>query len=74
MGKFKKTITEDDVLRHALKKSGGIAYNTTLSEGISVTVLAGNNIQRIQPDGKKITIGRISPNIKKSLPSKIRLK
>jgi hypothetical protein len=74
MHKQMKSNSESDLLRHALKVSGSDAYRTALSKGVAVTVLEGENIQRIQPDGKKITLGKINKVNRKVLPARIRVK
>jgi hypothetical protein len=74
MHKGIKLNSESDVLRHALKVSGEDAYRTALSKGVTVTVLEGEKIQRIQPDGKKTTVGKINKTNKRVLPERIRVK
>jgi hypothetical protein len=69
-----KLNSEAEILRHALKISGEDAYHAALNQGVAVTVLKGNKIQRIQPDGKKTTVGTISKASKKVLPARVRIK
>ena len=66
--------SEVDVLRHAIKMSGEDAYHAALSRGVTVTVLQGDKIQRVQPDGKKVTVGKVAKTNKKVLATRIRLK
>ena len=66
--------TDAEILRHAMKKSGDKAYRSTLKAGVSVTILKGNKIQRIDPDGKKVTICKIDLSDKISLPTRIIMK
>jgi len=66
--------TETDILRHAIKTSGENAYHSALKAGVSVTILHGNKIQRIDPDGKKVTISKIDLSKKKLLPTRIVMK
>ena len=74
MHKAIKLSSEANKLRHALKLSGEDAYHSALSQGVTVTVLHGDKIQRVQPDGKKVTVGKIVKSTNKVLPSRIRLK
>jgi len=74
MRKLVKVKSEAEVLRHAIKISGEDAYHTALNLGVTVTVLHGDKIQRVHPDGKKETVGKISKINKKVLPTRIRLK
>jgi hypothetical protein len=69
-----KVRSEVDVLRYAIKMSGEDAYRSALSHGVTVTVLQGDKIQRVQPDGKKVTVGKIAKTNNKVLPTRIRLK
>ncbi len=74
MRKTIKLISETDKLRHALKLFGEDAYHSALKQGVTVTVLQGDKIQRVQPDGKKVTVGNIVKSTNKVLPARIRLK
>jgi len=74
MKKILKVRSEAEVLRHAIKTSGENAYHAALNHGVTVTVLNGDKIQRVHPDGKKETVGKISKTNKKVLPTRIRLK
>ena len=74
MRKLAKLVSEADVLRHAIKISGEDAYHAALNRGVTVTVLHGDKIQRVHPDGKKETVGKIAKTNKKVLPTRIRLK
>jgi len=66
--------TDSEILRHAMKKSGNDAYQSALKAGISVTILKGNKIQRIEPSGKIVTISTIDLSNKRVLPNRIHLK
>lgn len=74
MPKLVKVVSEADVLRYAIKISGEDAYYEALNQGVTVTVLHGDKIQRVHPDGTKVTVGKIAKTNKKVLPTRIRLK
>jgi len=50
---------EQDIIIEGLRKYGSSAYDTTLANGIPATVLRGNNICRIEPNGKVSIIAKI---------------
>ena len=52
-------IAEEESLRAGIKKYGRDAYKTTLSKGIAATVLEGNKICKISPDGKKTVLAQV---------------
>ena len=43
---------EKNIIVGALKTSGHEAYEATLKSGVPVTVLKGNNVCRVESDGK----------------------
>jgi len=51
---------EKDVILKGLRKYGRRAYDTTLANGVSVTVLRGNNICRIEPNGEIDIVTRVA--------------
>lgn len=62
MMKTKTAIQKDekDVILKGLRKYGRRAYDTTLANGIPVTVLRGNNICRIEPNGDIDIVSRVT--------------
>jgi len=54
-----KRKSENELILNCIKSEGKNAYNQTLEEGIPVTVLRGNTICRIHPDGTKETLGEV---------------
>jgi hypothetical protein len=74
MSRISKSISEEDVIRKAIHLSGSNAYNDTLSKGVAVTVLQGNTIERIEPDGKRTVVRKITKASKKTTPARIKLK
>lgn len=67
-------LTEEDRIQHGLTKSGKNAYRSALSNGVAVTVLKGDEIQRVYPDGSKSVIKKISINNKKNSALRFRVK
>ncbi len=55
----RKTVNEDAQIINCIKADGRNAYNRTLQEGIPVTILRGNTICRIYPDGRKESVGEV---------------
>lgn len=45
-------VREQEVIIEGLRKYGSRAYNTTIANGIAVTVLKGKKICRIDPSGE----------------------
>lgn len=74
MRKIAKVLSEADVLRHAIKVSGEDAFHEALQHGVTVTVLQGDKIQQVHPDGNKVTVGKIAKRDNRVLPTRIRLK
>ena len=72
--KVKVHNDEKDVILKGLRKYGRNAYNNTLAKGISVTVLRGNNICRIEPNGDVDIVGRVSQSKFKVSQKTYRLK
>lgn len=70
---FKLTVEEERIFE-GLKKSGGAAYEKTLKNGITVTVLHGNEVRQIQPDGKTTVIKKLSFGSKKVVGAKFKVK
>lgn len=53
-----KSKDEKSVIIEGLRRLGRRAYNTARDEGFSVTVLRGNNVCRIEPDGSTVIISK----------------
>jgi hypothetical protein len=51
---------EEESIRTGIKKYGRDAYEVTLSNGIAATVLEGNKIYKISPDGKRSVLAKVS--------------
>lgn len=51
---------EEDLILKGLRKYGRKAYNETLANGVPVTVLRGNKICRIEPNGNTIVVAKVS--------------
>jgi len=52
-------LVEEDSLRTGIKKHGRDAFKNVLSKGITATVLEGNNICKVSPDGKNKIIAQV---------------
>jgi hypothetical protein len=52
-------IPEEESIRTGIKKYGRNAYEVTLSNGIAATVLEGNKIYKISPDGKRSVLAKV---------------
>lgn len=70
----KAAVNEENVIRHALDVAGGDAYCHALNKGVAVTVLQGNKIQRVYPNGEKVLVRTMEKSTKKVIPKSIRLK
>lgn len=57
--KTKVQKDEKDFILKGLRKYGRRAYDTTLANGVPVTVLRGNNICRIEPNGDIAIVARV---------------
>lgn len=55
----RKIVNEDTRIIDRIKTDGRKAYEETLRAGIPVTILRGNTICRIYPDGRKETLGEV---------------
>lgn len=51
---------EQLLIQEGLKKNGKNAYKTTLEKGVSVTVLIGNNLCQVDPEGEVKVLSRLS--------------
>jgi hypothetical protein len=65
---------EQDVIIEQLSKYGRKAYDTTLANGVSVTILKGNDVCRIDPNGDVSVVTRIKKAKVKVTESKFKLK
>ena len=61
---------EKDIILDGLRKYGRNAYNETLANGVPVTVLRGNKICRIEPNGSISIVGSV-PRTKFKVSQKI---
>lgn len=57
--KLKIHKTEQNIIIEGLRKYGRNAYDATLANGIPVTVLRGQNICRIEPNGNVSVIAKM---------------
>ncbi len=67
-------LTEEQIIRHAITKSGKNAYITALRKGVAVTVLNGNKIQRVHPNGIIEIIRSITKPNNRVASTRIKLK
>ena len=72
--KVKTPKTEQNIIIEGLRKYGRNAYNATLANGIPVTVLRGQNICRIEPNGNVSVIAKMEKITNKVLRKTFRLK
>lgn len=70
----KSVLKEENVIRHALDQEGGDAFKHALSEGVVVTILQDDIIQRVYPNGKKVDVRKMAKSDKRVLAKRIRLK
>jgi hypothetical protein len=70
---FKLTIEEERIIE-GLRKSGGAAYEKALKNGVTVTVLHGNEVRQIQPDGKSTVVKKLLIGSKKAVGVKFKVK
>ena len=61
---------EKDVILDGLRKYGRKAYDETLANGVPVTVLRGNKICRIEPNGNTSIVANV-PQTKFKVSQKI---
>ncbi|HEY3370676.1 MAG TPA: hypothetical protein VGK10_07505 [Prolixibacteraceae bacterium] len=66
--------TEREVIVDGLRKYGRKAYDETLANGIPVTVLRGNKICRIEPNGNTTIVAKVSQTKFKVSQKTFRLK
>jgi len=59
-GNVKVQRDEKDIILKGLRKYGRRAYDAALANGVSVTVLRGNNICRIEPNGEVAKVAKVS--------------
>ncbi len=69
-----KHISEEITIRRALDISGKRAYLSTLKKGVEVSVLEGDQIKKVSPDGTKVVVGHIKITRKSPIAHRIRLK
>jgi len=74
MGTMKSKVdiqkNEKDVILDGLRKYGRKAYDETLANGVPVTVLRGNKICRIEPNGNTSIVANV-PQTKFKVSQKI---
>lgn len=58
--KVEVSKNEKEVILDGLRKYGRKAYNETLANGVPVTVLRGNKICRIEPNGNTSIVASVS--------------
>ena len=58
--KRKPLGNEKEIIENGLRKNGRRAYDQTLANGISVTVLRGNKICKIEPNGNVSVISEVA--------------
>lgn len=54
-----KIKDEKDIIIEGLRKYGRKAYNVALANGVPVTILRGNKICRIDPNGSILVLGSV---------------
>ncbi len=57
--KRKPLGNEKEIIENSLRRNGRRAYDQTLAKGISVTVLRGNKICKIEPNGNISVIAKV---------------
>lgn len=68
----KEASAEEKLIREAIEKYGTNAYLDTLYSGTSTTVLKGDEIVRINPDGSSLVIAKLPK--KKEGESRVRIR
>lgn len=58
--KAKVQNDEKEIILKGLRKYGRRAYDTTLANGVPVTVLRGNKICRIEPNGEIAIVSKVA--------------
>jgi hypothetical protein len=72
---FKKEASaEEKLIQEAIEKYGANAYLDTLDSGSSTTVLKGDEIVRVNPDGSTLVIAKLPKNKKEESRLRIRVK
>ena len=66
--------TEVTLIRKGLSKYGRRAYKTSLAEGNNTTVLRGNSILTVTPDGEQVKIASVLQTRTKVTQRKFKLK
>jgi len=72
--KLRVRKSEKDILLEGIRKFGSNGYNATLANGVPATVLRGENICRIEPNGAVSIVGKMNKSIVKSSQKTFRLK
>jgi hypothetical protein len=57
--KSKPIGNERELIMNGLRKNGRKAYDQTLANGISVTVLRGNKICKVEPNGNISVVSEV---------------
>jgi hypothetical protein len=65
---------EHDIIIEGLRKNGRRAYEKALENGVSVTVLRGKNVCRVEPDGKVSIVGKVEQSRVKVSQQKFKLR
>ena len=65
---------EQDIIIDGLRKYGSRAFKATLANGIPATILKGNNICRIEPNGKVSVVAKIERSMVKIAHKTFKLK
>lgn len=70
----KERETEITLIRKGLSKYGRRAYKTSLAEGYNTTVLRGNSILTVTPDGEELKIASVLQTRTKVTQRKFKLR
>ena len=72
--KIKVKKSEKDIILEGIRKFGSNAYNATLANGVPATVLRGENICKIEPNGSVSIVGKMDKSKVKISQKTFRLK
>jgi len=72
--RIKNNRNEQEIIVDGLRKHGRKAYETALHNGVTVTVLRGNNICRVDPQGGVSVVARMEKTKVKVQNKKIKLR
>ena len=65
---------EDGIIRRALSIAGSDAYKNALDKGVTVTIVHGDKIERVFPNGRKELVRALNNKTKRVVSRQIRLK